>query len=1232
MKRLALCVLMSASLVMNSVTAFAYDYSIIREESSSQVYDSAKFYIDSHLPKLVGMEDSNGLGTGLVNYVNLYSYTGNVALYFLRKESGNSIQRVVFPSNPSSGAFIGSANSLTVSRESLLDSSSSNYTPAINAYFYWDNEYAENKMDVYDKLIFNTGSSYKFVSVPVSNTESTDSIEIKNTTINTLDGSEAVNRVADSDIKANELVGDIQYIPVGVPVSVYNKYLTEQSADSDITLYKVIVHRNSDKTKGVSVSVDNRGILSVGNNESLGENNSIGVDIEYIYKFKDGSDLYNKYGKLGSATKTVSVYKDYPTMYRENDKEIPFYGDYRGVGDKYFYMNEHLNNLFVNGYLGSTKTVREADNSFVNSDEHIIHWTIDDSGYRYDYVQNSGLDISKIRTMQAFLNQTDKNPVVKITPEAVNASEDSLYMKGQYFTSFSDEFTKISTITYRGSVFTYAFETAYGKNNANSVTVKEMTRDGGQAIQGLFWDDGLNTSGLKYGENKTKPSDSDNSDNLALLSGRIKDEVKAKDYEEQRLVGWSVYSINYDDRVALAYAYLGDAYIGGVPTKIEYVMGIPLDTAIMKIEPVEVSDMELYKYWKYDNGKLSESDREKIGAMLTRLNGGDWWKFHTSGIPDRATYDNIEDFWYVNVNILHRTYKIQLTGGKIVRYRDSYTVEDRDNNFDSMPNPYIDFSRNINDLDFKYGDREGLSVEYTEELASPVKLGKLKKEYLVNLKTRSGKTVKENVPVRYRVSIAQSQFDKYLVELPKSLKPDEEVAKTAVTEIEEFLNNKYDNAIANLKDGDSKFVGVDTTDNYPTVTVRYNNGFTEEADTDRKYKFIESPIGEVYVDGDAYESGDTSAIQEEALKVLAKYLDDNGDSLDNYSDFSVNSLDGYSSLNVIEDGKFNSSSMRIPTYYTVTSKNSDDKQKTFTFTLHPSVDLIDSIDTDFMVGAERELTKEEYSEIVSIASSYGLMNEWFYPELSNAKYEFVPVSDELAKVTVYTNLDKYGYANGKFTIQLKFTGFPQDKDLYDSFELDTDLVVSGSNLVHNDSDDWEAWGRPKPACPKTKKIITEVPAKPVEEPEKPKVSDNNIPKVSDSNIPKKHEPKRDKPSPKENVEPKVPNDRDYPRENDPKDPTVITYIPQGNGGTEELFKKDGSVNGTSIEKEQEEERIRQEMLDNELKAKNMKENTRGAVKTADTRHMILMFAMFMGSAVLFAITILAKKKYEDNIG
>lgn len=260
------------------------------------------------------------------------------------------------------------------------------------------------------------------------------------------------------------------------------------------------------------------------------------------------------------------------------------------------------------------------------------------------------------------------------------------------------------------------------------------------------------------------------------------------------------------------------------------------------------------------------------------------------------------------------------------------------------------------------------------------------------------------------------------------------------------------------------------------------------------------------------------------------------------------------------------------------------------------------------------------------------MNEWFYPELSNAKYEFVPVSDELAKVTVYTNLDKYGYANGKFTIQLKFTGFPQDKDLYDSFELDTDLVVSGSNLVHNDSDDWKAWGRPKPACPKTKKIITEVPAKPVEEPEKPKVSDNNIPKVSDSNIPKKHEPKRDKPSPKENVEPKVPNDKDYPRENDPKDPTVITYIPQGNGGTEELFKKDGSVNGTSREKEQEEERIRQEMLDNELKAKNMKANTRGAVKTADTRHMILMFAMFMGSAVLFAITILAKKKYEDNIG
>lgn len=1230
MKRLALCVLMSASLVMNSVTAFAYDYSTIREESSSQVYDSAKFYIDSHLPKLVGMEDSNGLGTGLVNYVNLYSYTGNVALDFLRKESGNSIQRVVFPSNPDSGVFIGSANSLTVARESLLDSNSSNYTPAINAYFYWDNEYAETKMDTYDKLIFNTGSSYKFVSVPVTNNESTESVEITNTTINTLDGSETVNRVADSDIKANELVGDTLFIPVGVPVSVYNKYLTEQSVDSDVTLYKVIVHRNSDKTKGVSISVDNRGILSVGNNESLGENNSIGVDVEYIYKFKDGSELYNKYGKLGSATKTVSVYKDYPTMYRENDKALPFYGDYRGSGDKFFYMNEHLNNLFVNGYLGSTKTVREADNSFVNSDEHIIHWTIDDSGYRYDYVQNSGLDISKIRTMQAFLNQTDKKPVVKITPEAVNASKDSLYMKGYYFSSFSDEFTKISTITYRGSVFTYAFETAYGKNTANSVTVKEMTRDGGQAIQGLFWGDGLNTSGLKYGENKTKPSDSDNSDNLALLSGRIKDEVKAKDYEEQCLVGWSVYSINYDDRVALAYAYLGDAYIGGVPTKIEYVMGIPLDTAIMKVEPVEVPDMELYKYWNYDNGKLSESDREKIGAMLTHLNGDEWWKSHTSGIPDKAMYDDVKDFWYVDVDILHKTYKIPLTGGKIVRYRDSYIVEDRDNGFDSVINQYYRISRMIDGSGYRYGDKERLAVEMPNELDKYVKLGELHRKYLVNLKTASGKPVKENVPVDFRVSIAQSQFDKYLVELPKSLKPDEEVAKTAVTELEEFLNNKYDNAIANLKDGDSEFVGVDTTDNYPTVTVRYNNGFTDEADTDRKYKFVESSIGQVYVDGDAYESGDTSAIQEEALKVLDKYLETNGDSIDNYSDFSINSLDDYTELHRIVKGERKYFGWDNSKYYLLKSTNADGKQKTFTFTVHPSVDLIDSIDTDFMVGAERELTKEEYSEIVSTASRYDLMYEWFYPELSNVKYEFVPVSDELAKVTVYTNLDKYGHANGKFTIQLKFTGFPQNKDLYDSFELDTNLVVSGSNLVHNDSDDWEAWGRPKPACPKTKKIITEVPAKPVEEPEKPKVSDSNLPKVSDSNIPKKHEPKRDKPSPKENVEPKVPNDKDYPRENEPKDPTVITYIPQGNGGTEELFKKDGSVNGTS--REQEEERVRQEMLDNELKAKNMKANTRGTVKTADTRHMILMFAMFMGSAVLFAITILAKKKYEDNIG
>ena len=1231
MKRLALCVLMSASLVMNSVTAFAYDYSTIREESSSQVYDSAKFYIDSHLPKLVGMEDSNGLGTGLVNYVNLHSDSGNVNLDFLRKGSGNPINRVVFPSNPSSSAFIGSANNLTVSRESLLDSSSSNYTPAINAYFYWDNEYAENKMDVYDKLIFNTGSSYKFVSVPVTNTESTESVEITNTTINTLDGSETVNKVADSDIKANELVGDVPYIPVGVPISVYNKHFTEQSADNDITLYKVIVHRNSEKTKGVSVSVDNRGILSVGNNTSLGDNNSIGVEIEYIYKFKDGSDLYNKYGKLGSVTKTVSVYKDYPTMYRENDKALPFYGDYRGSGDKFFYMNEHLNNLFVNGYLGSTKTVREADNSFVNSDEHIIHWTIDDSGYRYDYVQNSGLDISKIRTMQAFLNQTDKKPVVKITPEAVNASKDSLYMKGYYFTSFSDEFTKISTITYRGSVFTYAFETAYGKNTANSVTVKEMTRDGGQAIQGLFWGDGLNTSGLKYGENKTKPSDSDNSDNLALLSGRINDEVKAKDYEEQRLVGWSVYSINYDDRVALAYAYLGDAYIGGVSTKIEYVMAMPLDTAIMKIEPVEVPDMVLYKKYYYLNGELSDADKEKIGAMLTRLNGDEWWKSHSSEIPDRASYDADSQSWYIKMKILHLTYKIPLTGGKTVKYRDSYTISEYADTLDEPTNPYYAINSYLSNIDYKYDDKDKLTIEDSDTLRESVPMGKLSKTYLVNLKTASGNLVKENVPVTFRVAITQRAVNKLIAELPKSLDSDEEVAKTAVNEIEGYINKEYHNLVSRMKNGDTEVLSIGVDDkNYPTVTVRYDNGYTESSNTDLAYKFIESPMGEVYVDGDSYESMDTSVIQEEAEKVLSKYLEANGDSIDNYSDFSINSLDDYTDLHRIVNGEHKYFGWGNSKYYLLKSTNADGKQKTFTFTVHPSVDLIDSIDTDFMVGAERELTKEEYSKIVSTASRYDLMDGWFYPELSNVKYEFVPVSDELAKVTVYSNMEKFNNQHGKFTIQLKFTGFPQDKDLYDSFELDTDLVVSGSNLVHNDSDDWEAWGRPKPACPKTMKIITEVPAKPVEEPEKPKVSDSNIPKVSDSNIPKKHEPKRDKPSPKENEEPKVPNDKDYPRENDPKDPTVITYIPQGNGGTEELFKKDGSVNGTS--REQEEERIRQEMIDNELKAKNMKENTRGAVKTADTRHVILMFAMFMGSAVLFAITILAKKKYEDNIG
>ena len=47
---------------------------------------------------------------------------------------------------------------------------------------------------------------------------------------------------------------------------------------------------------------------------------------------------------------------------------------------------------------------------------------------------------------------------------------------------------------------------------------------------------------------------------------------------------------------------------------------------------------------------------------------------------------------------------------------------------------------------------------------------------------------------------------------------------------------------------------------------------------------------------------------------------------------------------------------------------------------------------------------------------------------------------------------------------------------------------------------------------------------------------------------------------------------------------------------------------------------------------NMKWNTRCAIIITDTRHMILMFAMFMSSAILFDITIFANRKRDDKLG
>lgn len=54
--------------------------------------------------------------------------------------------------------------------------------------------------------------------------------------------------------------------------------------------------------------------------------------------------------------------------------------------------------------------------------------------------------------------------------------------------------------------------------------------------------------------------------------------------------------------------------------------------------------------------------------------------------------------------------------------------------------------------------------------------------------------------------------------------------------------------------------------------------------------------------------------------------------------------------------------------------------------------------------------------------------------------------------------------------------------------------------------------------------------------------------VSESNL-----QKVDKPSQNDNEELKVPSDKDYSRESDQKDQSVITYIPQYNGGIEELY-------------------------------------------------------------------------------
>lgn len=766
-----------------------------------------------------------------------------------------------------------------------------------------------------------------------------------------------------------------------------------------------------------------------------------------------------------------------------------------------------------------------------------------------------------------------------------------------------------TSATYYGVVFTYNYSTGLGVDSSNSIIVKEKEFQGGKVFRN-YVGSGVNDSGIVYGDGWTKPSDAIHRKNLDLLTSNFRASQKHEDYQN-----FTAFSIDYTNRIALFY--------GNVGGRKDFVAPIRFKSTYLKVEPVEIKDVIVTDVPRYDRTiELTSDSYSKVEDMLTRLNGGDWWK-NVYTLSHKINEEFGEYTGHVTSKYPVSDYysiKLIVSDGMKPKFDDSYSLNITDGVLDREINRSdLIYRVNYNFMDDKW-KVSGTFAEDKNESDTVYTIGDNLPSYIVvPIVNHTGKVIKE-LQVKLNVSLHQSQYEDIVVEIPSSLDLfDEDINKEAVVSaFEQYFNSKYNNIMSRITNGDTVplSVGYDGLSNY--VSVKLDNGF-KDSDTGNRvknYRFVEEPVATVYVDARSLD--DNFFVVKDAVRdKLAEYLSDNGKDIDDYNIESISRDYVYNGNRTVVDTLDGIVKRDENIIVAVLTDKDSGKRKTIRFIAKPIANLAYFIETTEPIDTARELTEEEYKHIEdeygvtypreSAIYSYTVSEDGKSADVllkNGVLYKNGTVKDGLLKVTLkpYTDTSRVVVwrkslcsCGGKLvTIYPLYRIIEFPKDEPDGEESEEEPKVSDSNM--------------------------------------PKVSDSNIPKVSDSNIPKKHEPKRDKPSPKENVEPKVPNDRDYPRENDPKDPTVITYIPQGNGGTEELFKKDGSVNGTSREKEQEEERIRQEMLDNELKAKNMKANTRGAAKTADTRHMILMFAMFMGSAVLFAKTILAKKKYEDNMG